>query len=140
MKFLLDTNVISESRRKRPDPAVRKWLDDTDPEALHVSVLTLGEIAKGVAAVSVRDRQAARVLDHWLDFLGVHFAGRILPIDAVVAMRWGTLSAARPLPVADALLAATASVHGMTLVTRNLKDLRGTGVAMLNPWDGDPSA
>ncbi len=137
MKFLLDTNVVSETRRKRPDPAVLEWLAGTDPESLHVSVLTLGEIAKGATAIALRDPQAARVLNHWLEALRLHFADRILAIDDAVALRWGALSAARPLSVVDALLAATAQVHGMTLVTQNLKDLHGTGVAILNPWDSN---
>ncbi|MBI5165337.1 MAG: type II toxin-antitoxin system VapC family toxin [Magnetospirillum sp.] len=135
MSFLLDTNVVSETRRKVPDANVLAWFGRANPADLFISVLTLGEIAKGIAAVGRRDANAGRGLTDWLDGLRLHFADRLLPIDATTAEQWGRLSAVRPLPVIDSLLAATASVHGLTLVTRNRRDFEGTGIAVVNPWE-----
>jgi toxin FitB len=136
--FLLDTNVISELVRRKPEPKVTAWVEATDEMLLHLSVLTLGEIRKGI--LSLRDSSRRVTLAAWLDGeLGVRFAGRILPVDEAVADRWGQLSAqgeARnsPLPVIDALLAATALQHNLTLVTRNARDVAATGVPLFDPW------
>jgi predicted nucleic acid-binding protein len=135
--FLLDTNVISELVRSRPEPKVTAWVTSTDENLLHLSVLTLGEIRRGV--VSVKDAARRVALEAWLDSdLVLRFAGRILVVDRPVADRWGRLSARvapkAQLPVIDGLLAATALHHNLTLVTRNTKDVAGTGVPLFNPW------
>ncbi len=134
MRYLVDTNVISETRRKVPDANVLAWFRRTDPAAIYVSVLSLGEIAKGCAVIFRREPRTARALLAWLDGLKNHYADRLIAIDADIAEEWGRLSAVRSLPVIDSLMTATASVHNMTLVTRNLRDIDGTGVAILNPW------
>jgi predicted nucleic acid-binding protein len=134
--FLLDTNVISETRRKRPDLQVLSWFRQADPESLYISVLTLGEIAKGVARHSKRDKAQAAALQRWLDAIRVVYADRIVPIDAEIAEAWGELAAKRPLPIIDGLLAATALVRRLTLVTRDIAAIGDTGVAAINPWDG----
>ena len=136
MKYLLDTNVVSELRRKTPEPKVQAWVRRADPVTLHISVLTLGEIAKGVEILARRDAAAANALRRWLDGLREHYADRLVAVDAAIAEEWGRLSATRPLPVVDALLAATARVRGMTLVTRNARDVKGTGAAVVDPWRG----
>ena len=135
--FLLDTNVISELVRLRPDPKVKAWVADTDEGLLYLSVLAFGEIRKGIVALQDASRRV--VLEAWLDSdLSLRFANRILPIDQVVADRWGRLSAQAgrksPLPVIDGLLAATALQYNLTLVTRNTKDVVATGVPLFNPW------
>ena len=135
MKFLLDTNVVSEPRRRSPNANVLVWLRHTDPVALFISVLTLGEIARGAEGMSRRDPPAGQSLAVWLDGLRRHYADRLIAIDAAVAETWGHLSTIRSLPVIDGLLVATAVTYGMTLVTRNVRDVTGTGVAVLNPWD-----
>jgi toxin FitB len=137
--FLLDTNVISELVTRRPEPNVSRWVEDTDETLLHLSVLTLGEIRKGIGGLPQAKRRAE--LEIWLNkSLRSRFAGRILPIDAAVADRWGRVAAqARSkniqLPVIDGLLAATALEHDLTFVTRNTADVAGTGVLVLNPWE-----
>ena len=136
MKYLLDTNVVSELRRKTPAPRVLAWFRAADPAALYLSVLTLGEIAKGAESLSRRDAAAGRALHAWLDGLREHYADRLIPVNTEIAEAWGRLSAARPLPVIDGLLAATALVRAMTLVTRNARDVKGTGAAVIDPWGG----
>lgn len=133
--FLLDTNVLSELIKPRPEPAVVQWIDRTDEELLYLSVLTIGEIRKGVVSHTNAARRSR--LEAWLSSdLMVRFAGRILPIDTDVAQGWGRIRAlaGRPLPVIASLLAATAQQHNLTLVTRNDADVSGTGVAVFNPW------
>lgn len=134
MTFLLDTNVISEPRRRGPDPAVIAWLRAAAPETLHVSVLTFGEIAKGANLIGARDPAAGSALRVWLGGLRTQFRSRTIPIDAAVAEEWGRLAAIRPLQVIDGLLAATASVHGLRIVTRNTRDFDGLGVPLTDPW------
>ena len=134
MSFLLDSNVSSESRRKRPNARVMAWFRRADPASLYISVLTLGEIANGAARYARRDPAQAAALEQWLDATRLNYADRIITIDAEISEAWGRLGAKRPLPVVDGLLAATALVHGMTLVTRNLDDIADTGVALLHPW------
>ena len=136
MSYLIDTHVLSELRRKLPDPAVLRWFSQRPAGTLYLSVLTLGEIRKGVEALADRPRRLA-LLD-WLETeLPAYFAGRILPVDAAVADCWGRLvaQAARPLPAIDSLLVATAAQHGLILVTRNLRDTQGLGVQVVSPWD-----
>lgn len=136
MSFLLDTNVVSETRRRNPDAAVLAWLEPIDPKDLHVSVLTLGELAVGIARLRRKDPRAAAALDHWLSGIEDLFADRVIAIDATVAKAWGGLNAERPLPAILSLLAATAQVHGLALVTRNAKDVASTGVTVIDPWAG----
>ena len=135
--FLLDTNVISELVRPRPEPKVKTWIDATNENLLYLSVLTLGEIRKGIMFLNNAPRRVA--LEAWLDSdLVLRFAGRILPIDQSVADRWGRLAALAglrsPVSVIDGLLASTALHHNLTLVTRNTKDVARTGVPLFDPW------
>ena len=137
MSYLLDTNVLSELRRKAPNPRVVQWFSQRPAGTLYLSVLTLGEIRKGIEALPDPLRRLV-VLD-WLETeLPAFFSGRILAVDAAVADCWGRLlaQAGRPLPAIDSLLAATAAQHGLILVTRNLRDVQGLGVQLLSPWDG----
>ena len=136
MTYLIDTNVLSELRRKVPDAKVVHGFSQRPAGTLYLSVLTLGELRKGIE--SMLDPPRRLVLLDWLETeLPAFFSGRILPVDATVADRWGRMvaHAGRPLPAIDSLLAATASRHGMILVTRNLRDVRGLGVQALSPWD-----
>ena len=135
MSYLLDTNVISELRRKIPNPAVVDWFAVRPSSSLYLSVLSLGEIRKGIE--SVNDEARRLVLLDWLETdLPRFFTGRLLDIDAAVADRWGRLQAMakRPLPSIDSLLAATALEHDLILVTRNVRDFSGLPVQMVNPW------
>ena len=135
MNYLIDTNVISELKRKRPEPSVLAWVSERPAASLYLSVISLGEIRKGVESVT-DIRKKSQLLD-WLESdLHNFFADRILPIDATTADRWGVLlaNAKRPIPAIDSLLAATASAHNLTFVTRNTKDLQGLEIALLNPW------
>jgi predicted nucleic acid-binding protein len=136
--FLLDTNVISELLKPKPEPKVTTWIDATDEELLFLSVLTLGEIRKGVVLLPRSARRTS--LEAWLSKdLPLRFSDRILNIDQDVAHRWGQISglaSARGVnvPVIDGLLAATAVHHNLTLVTRNTSDVAATGVTLFNPW------
>jgi predicted nucleic acid-binding protein len=135
LSYLIDTNVISELRKGgRCDPGVASWFAEVPSEDLFLSVLTLGEIRKGIEKIRRRDEATARALDGWFRSLEMSFSDHILPVDQAVAERWGFFNTPDPLPVLDSLLAATASVHGLTLVTRNLKDVKRTGVDCLNPF------
>lgn len=135
MSYLLDTNVVSELRKGgRCNPGVASWFAEIPPEKIYLSVLTVGEIRKGIENIRRRDEQAAEALETWLGELVATHSDRILPVDEVIAERWGRLNVPDPLPVLDSLLAATASVHGLTLVTRNVKDVKRTGVDCLNPF------
>ncbi len=132
--YLLDTNVISETRKVRADSGVIAFLSAADAAGLFLSVLTLGELRKGVEAKRRSDPVAADRLGAWVDGIETTFADRVLPIDAAVARRWGELSAGRSLPVIDALIAATAIEYGLTLVTRNTRDIESTRVPLVDPW------
>ena len=135
MSYLIDTNVISETRRRSPDQAVVSWLSERPSTLLYLSVLTLGEIRRGAEAITVVSRKQ-RILD-WLETdLPRFFRGRILSIDCGVADRWGRLlaEANRPLPAVDSLIGATALHHGLSVVTRNEKDFTHPGLAVINPW------
>lgn len=137
MSYLVDTNIVSELRKKRRcDPGVAAWFAQVPSEEIYLSALTLGEIRKGIESLRRRDAASAEVLDRWLHELAADYAGRILPIDQAIAEQWGRFNVPDPLSMLDSLLAATASVHRMTLVTRNLKDVERTGVGCLNPFSG----
>ena len=136
MSFLIDTNVISEIRKgERCDRRVAAWYESIDPSGVYLSVLVTGEIRRGIERMQRRDPARAGVFERWLADLGVAFAARILPIDRAVADEWGRLSAIRTVPAVDGLLAATAKVHSLTLVTRNVADIAGLGAAVLNPFE-----
>jgi len=135
LSYLVDTNVVSELRKKRRcDPGVAAWFAQVPAEEVYLSALSLGEIRKGIESIRRRDEASAEILDRWLRELAIAYAGRILPVDQEIADRWGRFNVPDPLSMLDSLLAATASVHGMTLVTRNLKDVERTGVDCLNPF------
>lgn len=136
MSYLIDTNVLSELRRKQPDARVVSWMQARPRPALYLSVLTLAEIRKGIERIE--DSVQKQSLVDWLEVeLPRYFVGRLIGIDAHVADRWGRLMAraGRPLPAIDGLLAATALQHDLTLVTRNTKDFKGLDVRLINPWD-----
>ena len=135
MSYLIDTNVLSELRRKQPNSAVVAWVQARPASTLYLSVLTLGELRKGIATLGEGAKQQA--LNDWLQVeLPQFFTGRVLQIDTAVADRWGSLmaQAGRPMPAIDSLLAATALVHGLQMVTRNQKDFDYPGLQTINPW------
>lgn len=134
LQYLLDTNVISETRKKQADARVLAFLRAVEPSALYLSVLTLGELRKGVVQKSRSDAEGAKRIDAWVTGMELSFSDRILGIDVATAKLWGELSAQRPRPVIDTLLSATAIVHGLTLVTRNTSDIYDIPVRTLNPW------
>lgn len=132
--YLLDTNVISETRKIRPNADVMDFLANADGGRLFVSVLTLGELRKGVEAKRRDDPAAAAQLSAWVDAIETSFSDSIVAIDAATARLWGELSAARSLPVIDTLIAATALSRDLALVTRSTRDVVATGVFTLDPW------
>lgn len=135
MSYLLDTNVLSELRRKTPNAGVVEWFSRRPASTLYLSVLTLGELRKGIEVLA--DTQRRMTLTDWLETdLPSFFTGRILAVDAQVADRWGKLIAAagRPLPAIDSLLGATAAQHGLSMVTRNERDFAALGLDVINPW------
>ncbi len=137
MRFLLDTNVVSEIRKgDRADVRVQRWFDGVDREDLCLSVLVVAEITDGAERLRRRDPAQAQVYQAWLAELIEDFSGRLLPVTLEIARAWGRLSAIRPLPALDSLMAATALVHGLTFVTRNGRDVAGTGVDVLDPFEG----
>lgn len=136
IEYLLDTNILSETRRKKADERVMAFLAGAEPSALYISVLTLGELWKGVALKGRTDPESAKRLAGWVEGLELSFADRILGIDAATARHWGDWSAQRPRPVIDTLLAATAAVRDLTLVTRNTSDVLDLKVRVLDPWNG----
>ena len=136
MTWLVDTNIISEVRKgARCHLAVAAWWSGVEDRDLFLSTLTIGEIRRGVEAVRTRDPDKARALEAWLQAIMQAFGPRILGIDAAVAESWGRISAIRSVPVVDALLAATTSVHDLVLVTRNAADVAGLGLNVLNPFE-----
>jgi predicted nucleic acid-binding protein len=137
LSFLLDTNAVSEIRRGR-DQWVRAWVSEVADADLHLSVLTLGEIRKGIELLRDRDPAQAEGFASWLNELRTRFADRIVPIDDRVAEEWGRLNAAAPRNTIDGLIAATARIRGLTVVTRNTDDFEGCGVPLLNPWHHQP--
>ena len=131
--YLVDTNVLSEARRGTK--AARDWLRSVDPETIYLSVITLGEIMKGIELRQRTDPRTAGLLRQWLEQLRQDHADSILPVGDEVALEWGRLAAARPRAMADALIAATAIVHRKTIVTRNTADFEETRVPLINPWE-----
>lgn len=132
--YLLDTSVVSEARRPRPDPRVVGFLAAASQAEAFLSVLTIGELRKGAELKRRSDSASARRIDAWIDNLQLEYADRTLPVDREIATVWGELMADRSRAAIDTLLAATALVHGLTLVTRNARDVAGTGVTVVNPW------
>jgi predicted nucleic acid-binding protein len=137
LRFLLDTNAIAEIRRDR-DARVRAWAGRVDDAALHLSVLTIGEVRIGIERLHSRDPARADVFAEWLGQLHQRFADRILPVNAAVAEEWGRLNAPSPRKTVASLIAATARIHGMTVVTRNTSDFANCGVQLVNPWEVEP--
>jgi predicted nucleic acid-binding protein len=135
VSYLLDTNVISELRKgDRANAGVVTWFADVTEDEIYLSVLTAGELRRGVDSIQRRDRESAAALNRWLRGLVEAFGDRLLAIDHAVAEEWGRMNVARSLPAIDSLLAATAKVHGLTFVTRNTKDVARTGVHCINPF------
>jgi toxin FitB len=133
--FLLDTNVVSELRKKeRCTPKVDAWVATVPRNQDFLSVLVVGELVRGATLKRRTDPQMADALVKWIAQLTHLYAERILPVTLEIAQEWGRLSALRPIPPEDGLLAATALVHRLTLVTRNVKNVEGLGVSLLNPW------
>lgn len=136
MTWLIDTNVLSELRKgDRSDDGIRTWFAEASEDDLFTSVLVLGEIRRGIESVRRRDLPSALALELWLGRLTRDFGERILPIDGRVADRWGSLNVPDPVPTVDGLLAATALVHDLILVTRNTRDVARTGVRVLDPTE-----
>lgn len=139
MTYLVDTNVVSELRKPRPDRAVASWIEHAARETTFLSVLVLGEIRQGIGRLRPRDPRQATELETWLFELEEGYADRILEIDLRVVYAWGRMSAGDPLPPIDGLLAATALVHGLTVVTRDTAPFERVGVPYLDPWTyGEP--
>jgi len=132
--YLLDTMVLSELRKKERNPGVTAWLTDKSDHELYVSVVSIGEIARGVAQQDRQDKEFARSLRQWLDKLLLLYSERVLPVDIPIAKKWGELSVQAHNSGADILLAATAFEHKLTVITRNEKHFIQTGVKTINPW------
>jgi toxin FitB len=139
MRYLLDTNVVSELVARQPSPRVIQWIDSLDPDSVYLSVITIGELRKGIEKLAVSQRKD--MLYAWLnDDLLIRFSGRILILDIPVMLAWGELVGrlelqGRPLPSLDSLIAAQAQVHSCALATRNHSDFHATGVNIVNPWN-----
>ena len=134
MSYLLDTNVVSEIRKKAPDPGVSAWLASVPDDELFLSVLVVGEIRQGIERLARRDLAQAEIFEQWLSRLVQAYGDHIVPITARVAEAWGRLNVPDPVPVVDGLMAATALVQDWTLVTRNVDDVTSTGVRLLDPF------
>ena len=133
--YLLDINVVSELRNgRRTDPNVAAWFATAGKNDLFLSVLVIGEIRKGIEQARKKDPARADALERWLAGLEDRYADRILPVTAAAAQKWGRLSSLHPIPTVDALLAATALAHDLTLVTRNVNEVAHTGVKLLDPF------
>ena len=135
MTFLLDTNVISEIRKRHPDPHVVAWWDTVTSAEVFISVLTIGEIRLGIERLRRKDSAQADLLEHWLHGLQAIYQDHIINVEAGIADEWGRLNVPNPLPIIDGLLAATARAKGLILVTRNVADLARSGIRVLNPFD-----
>lgn len=135
MNYLLDTNIVSELQKSTPNPLVDRWRRTVRPGATHLSALVLGEVRQGVERVRRKNTTRANDLEQWLNGLEVAFIGKVLPVTAEIAEEWGRMSVPDPIPAIDGLMAATAKVHGMTFVTRNVKGVSRTGVTILNPFE-----
>jgi toxin FitB len=135
VRYLLDTNVLSEVRRPRGDSGVKRWISSVPTEDLYLSVLTLGEVRRGIGLLSGRDHVQADFYEAWLVTVLRDYADRVLPVDAEAAEEWGRMNVPDPISIVDGLMAATAKVRNMTFVTRNAADVARTGVRLLNPFD-----
>lgn len=135
MGFLIDTNILAELRKhERGNPGVYHWYAGVKESEIYISVIVLGEIRRGVELLRRRDQVAAERLDAWLNRLRYALDKRLLPVTELITDCWGRLGVPDPIPVADGLLAATALVHNLTLVTRDTRDVERTGVRLLNPF------
>ena len=135
--YLLDTNVLSDGRKPSPDQGVRAWLGRVHPDDLRVSVVTIAEIRRGVSRLRRRrDHRQANLVEEWLATTRHEFADRLVPVSADIADAWGHLDAGRATLTSDGLIAATAQVHGWTVVTRNVEHFEPTAVQVLNPFTG----
>ncbi|MEV0621056.1 type II toxin-antitoxin system VapC family toxin [Nonomuraea sp. NPDC050404] len=135
MSYILDTNIVSEMTKRTRDTSVQAWLDTIAGPNLYLSVMSFGEVRKGIELLRRRDPRQAGVYETWLERLKHEFRTRVLPVTPWVAEEWGRLHAMRPLPIVDGLIAATARAHDWTLVTRNVKDFVGLDVRTINPFD-----
>jgi predicted nucleic acid-binding protein len=137
MSYLLDTNILSETRKRTRDPGVMEWISATPPGHLYLSTLTIGKIEQGITQLSHRgDHRQAVAFEEWLANVVREFDERIVPVTTRVARQWGRQRGSHPIPTVDALIAATAMVHGWILVTRNTKNFEHTDVRVLNPFTG----
>ena len=137
MSYLLDTNIICEIRKGSGcNQQVAKWSAAIDADDIYLSVLVIGEIRKGIERARLKDATKARAVERWLETVLESFNGHIVPIDRAIAEEWGRMSAKRPVPTVDALLAATAKVRGMTLVTRDLTAITDLGADIIDPFRG----
>jgi predicted nucleic acid-binding protein len=136
VSYLIDANIISELRKgERCDAHVAAWYEAVDEDSLYLSVLVLGEVKRGIERAKPKDAARAQALEAWLAAVRKAFAGRILPVDEAVAEEWGRMGGQRSIPTIDGLLAATAKVHRMTLVTRNMADVADLGAKVLDPFE-----
>jgi predicted nucleic acid-binding protein len=135
VRYLLDTNVLSEVRGPRGDVGVKRWVSSVPTEDLYLSVLTLGEVRRGIGLLGRRDPAQAEVYEVWLVTVLRDYGDQVLPVDAEAAEEWGRMSVPDPVSIVDGLMAATAKVRNMTFVTRNTSDVARTGVRLLNPFD-----
>jgi len=135
MAFLLDTNVLSELRKgERCNRSLRLWFSTVDADDLYVSALVVGELRRGIELLRRRGARAATALDRWLNELERSYGDRILPVTLEICRLWGTMSVERPVAPIDGLIAASALHHGMTLVTRNVKDVERSGAHVFDPF------
>jgi toxin FitB len=140
VSFLLDTNVVSEILKQAPDPGVAKWFASVPADRLFLSVLVVGEVRLGIERLARRDAAQAEIFEQWLSQLVDGYGDRLIPVTERIAQAWGRLNVPDPLPVVDGLMAATALVNDWTLVTRNVSDVRSTGVRLLNPFTAGSEA
>jgi toxin FitB len=137
VSFLLDTNVVSEIRKKAPDPAVSAWFASAPADELFLSVLVVGEIRQGIDRLARRDPAQAEIFENWLSQLVDGYGDRLVPVTVGIADMWGRLNVPDPVPVVDGLMAATALVYDWILVTRNVAHVRSTGVRLFDPFTGE---
>jgi toxin FitB len=133
--FLLDTNILSELRKgSLCNAGVRNWIENVNPDEIYLSVVVLGEIRKGIELIRMRDKAQAVALEKWLERISTRFSDRILSVDEPVADQWGRLGLRKPVPTLDALQAATALVHNLTVISRDEDGFRNSGVRLVNPF------